>query len=1089
MIFQNDTNKLQYPPIDTFRRLMVPHKSEATLSFQYLTKQPSTTKNVQRKLFRSQKPEEDRNQDNQNASSSFEKNIADELFKHEVCDWQFFMQKEQDMIHQMNTSDDFSQEPTQKAKTLESSTKNTQLQKGNERYLYFQRMKQGNKVLPTLSTQDFLSSVRNTAKLNEFAKVYKQQPQNLYLSLNVSQPQRVPKTFGLIQNTQQLLSVNTNRCLRSRDDCRAFSYAMQTQQSKSITNLQMNHNIFDPKQLRDMLISFPTTLKDLELIDCKLHYQHMDVLMNYINKNQISKINLEKNNIRDQGCKIIVKYLMNNNTLQHLNLNNNQITESACLSLSNLLKQTQRLLELYLGYNHLNSSAGNTIWKAMYKNTSIKILDLSHNNIASLDSATSIAKAIARPYNELLHVDLSYNKFTYLQAQIIAEALIKNETIYGFHFEGNQTELVVNQNGFLMNNIQQKKVQSDKLVQLYKQPQYFKLLDEPKKDCFLGTKQYEEFVMPYSRQRKIRSTKLNVQKVNQMGKLDTCWICEGWQEIKFEWNAYKSGSLYNEPIFIHFDFEDYKPLLMTHLNHEFFLVKMCPPNCDIHYFFTNPILSVQQPAIDQPIIQLEIPIPSIPFLYNEEILVDGNIIECLNVLKTLNKQQLFDKYMPLVQCKPREPLAKFDFSPYLNIKKQCWSVENSIFRNFQPDTSQLIDQCFEFDFQNSKVTRLVKENEIIDVKECLKDLYRNLFHIYKYHASGSLNTPIPCIMIQDFIDFLVQTSLMDGMKTNDIDISFTSTSAAKDVVFPQAYEKGIVRCQLLEIMIRLCNDKFIRSAIHTTMVDSINAIKQLSQEYFSRFDQSQQWRKTRLWNQKCDILLNDRIAMLKSLFKFCCKLSKKPQQYKFEYVSFSDFKDFINECKLICDDLSERECYLVYLQSMVTQKDELFSSKHYQMNFHEFIEACSRLAEKLSIIRGDKPMDIEDRRAKDLHTKLDGLLLYIYLNIGSQMKSTLSPNDPDIKGVDKCMINDFKSLKQKLEDSFTDGDEPPYDPKVELPHLSSQITNLLGNSIGGKKQTLRQQIKQMKKEEQKFSLINFVQYFKSIQQINKDQDD
>jgi len=24
-----------------------------------------------------------------------------------------------------------------------------------------------------------------------------------------------------------------------------------------------------------------------------------------------------------------------------------------------------------------------------------------------------------------------------------------------------------------------------------------------------------------------------------------------------------------------------------------------------------------------------------------------------------------------------------------------------------------------------------------------------------------------------------------------------------------------------------------------------------------------------------------------------------------------------------------------------------------------------------------------------------------------------------------------------LEDSFTDGDEPPYDPKVELPHLSS----------------------------------------------------
>lgn len=120
----------------------------------------------------------------------------------------------------------------------------------------------------------------------------------------------------------------------------------------------------------------------------------------------------------------------------------------------------------------------------MYKNTSVKILDMSHNNIASLECANSVAKAIARPYNELLHVDLSYNKFTYLQAQVIAESLLKNETIYGFHFEGNQSELVVNPNGFLTNNLQVRKTVSDKLTQLYKQPQYFKLLDSPKQDAF-----------------------------------------------------------------------------------------------------------------------------------------------------------------------------------------------------------------------------------------------------------------------------------------------------------------------------------------------------------------------------------------------------------------------------------------------------------------------------------------------------------------------------------------------------------------------------------------------------------------------------
>jgi len=36
------------------------------------------------------------------------------------------------------------------------------------------------------------------------------------------------------------------------------------------------------------------------------------------------------------------------------------------------------------------------------------------------------------------------------------------------------------------------------------------------------------------------------------------------------------------------------------------------------------------------------------------------------------------------------------------------------------------------------------------------------------------------------------------------------------------------------------------------------------------------------------------------------------------------------------------------------------------MNFYEFLEGCCKCAEKLSIIRGDKVMEIDDRRAKDL---------------------------------------------------------------------------------------------------------------------------
>jgi len=80
--------------------------------------------------------------------------------------------------------------------------------------------------------------------------------------------------------------------------------------------------------------------------------------------------------------------------------------------------------------------------------------------------------------------------------------------------------------------------------------------------------------------------------------------------------------------------------------------------------------------------------------------------------------------MNLMQCKPREKLALFDFSAYLKTKKVCWSVETSIFRYFQPDSDNLIDECFEFDYQNSKVARLVKETELNESREILKVFYR-----------------------------------------------------------------------------------------------------------------------------------------------------------------------------------------------------------------------------------------------------------------------------------------------------------------------------------------------------------------------------
>lgn len=66
-----------------------------------------------------------------------------------------------------------------------------------------------------------------------------------------------------------------------------------------------------------------------------------------------------------------------------------------------------------------------------------------------------------------------------------------------------------------------------------------------------------------------------------------CWVCEGWSEMKFEWKIGKSGPHVKEPVYIHFDFDEYRPWLMDKddVHGSFLLWKMIPPG-KTHYFYS-----------------------------------------------------------------------------------------------------------------------------------------------------------------------------------------------------------------------------------------------------------------------------------------------------------------------------------------------------------------------------------------------------------------------------------------------------------------------------------------------------------------------
>ena len=42
-----------------------------------------------------------------------------------------------------------------------------------------------------------------------------------------------------------------------------------------------------------------------------------------------------------------------------------------------------------------------------------------------------------------------------------------------------------------------------------------------------------------------------------------CWICEGWKEIRFHVKKISSLQHIEDPVFIHFEFDDWEPGLLT----------------------------------------------------------------------------------------------------------------------------------------------------------------------------------------------------------------------------------------------------------------------------------------------------------------------------------------------------------------------------------------------------------------------------------------------------------------------------------------------------------------------------------------------
>ena len=167
-----------------------------------------------------------------------------------------------------------------------------------------------------------------------------------------------------------------------------------------VESLDLGNNFINYEKLDKIILS--NHIKELNIEGNDLHLWGKDLYLffDFILENKIlEKINLDKNNLRKMGNKLLEKmynYNSNNNsscTLKYLSLEDNQINEIN-FELTNLLSNNKNLIKLNLKNNLIaDEISNNYFFHSLFKNkdSNIEEIDLSNNKI-SLEFVDKIIK-------------------------------------------------------------------------------------------------------------------------------------------------------------------------------------------------------------------------------------------------------------------------------------------------------------------------------------------------------------------------------------------------------------------------------------------------------------------------------------------------------------------------------------------------------------------------------------------------------------------------------------------------------------------------------------------------------------------------
>ena len=184
----------------------------------------------------------------------------------------------------------------------------------------------------------------------------------------------------------------------------------------------------------------------------------------------------------------------------------------------------------------------------------------------------------------------------------------------------------------------------------------------------------------------------------------------------------------------------------------------------------------------------------------------------VNFLEVEPKRIIGEDYKILTDMKPR---SRINFvPPKRKTMKRIWQWKYSIFKDWRRDDEELLARCFEEDWSHTRISRLIKnEEDLAKVKALLKQNYSFIKMNYRHYASFSPNGDIWCLQQGVFLDLVHERNITESNKLTDaeVDIKFVATVSSQEIKGnPRNPERGIVRFQFLESVVRLTEQKYVQ---------------------------------------------------------------------------------------------------------------------------------------------------------------------------------------------------------------------------------------------------------------------------------------